>query len=102
MQHAKTDLVRLARRRAGAKLGFLIHLAVFIAVNALLFFISQHARPGAGWFAYPLGGWGIGLAIHGLVVWAASPGSRLRERMVADELARLEREHAPGASSRRG
>ena len=58
------DLVRLARRRAAAKFGFLIHLTVFVAVNAFLYFINQRTSPNVSWFAFPLGGWAIGLAIH--------------------------------------
>jgi uncharacterized membrane protein len=89
------DLERIARRRAGAKFGFMIHCTVFIAVNALLFFINQRATPGVQWFAFPLGGWAIGLAIHGLVVFLS--GSGLRERMVAAEMRRLQANRSPGA-----
>lgn len=88
----KTDLLRIARRRAAAKFGFLIHLTVFAAVNGLLYAINQRTTPGLSWFAFPLGGWAIGLAIHGLATFLSVSG--LRERLVADELARLERNRA--------
>ncbi len=42
----------------------LIHLAVFVAVNAMLYFINQRTTPGITWFTFALGGWAIGLAIH--------------------------------------
>ena len=35
------DIERLARRRAGAKLGWFIHAAVYVCVNALLMTISS-------------------------------------------------------------
>ncbi len=89
------DLVRIARRRAGMKFGFLVHLAVFVAVNALLFAINQRTTPGFAWFAFPLGGWAIGLSMHGLAVYLS--GSGLRERMIEDELRKLESRRAPGA-----
>lgn len=88
-------LLRTARRRASAKFGFLIHFTVFVAVNAMLFFINQRTTPGLSWFAFPLGGWGIGLTIHGLIVFVR--GSGLHELMVAAELRRLEGRHGPGA-----
>ena len=88
------DLVRIARRRAHAKLGFMIHLTVFVAVNALLFLVNQRASPGVSWFVFPLGGWAIGLAIHGLVVFASASG--LRERMVEGEMRRLRAKSTPG------
>ncbi|MBE0623224.1 MAG: 2TM domain-containing protein [Burkholderiales bacterium] len=93
MEHE--HLVRLARRRAGMKFGFFIHLSVFIAVNTLLFLINQQATPGYTWFPFPLGGWAVGLSIHGLAVYLS--GSGLRERMVDDELRKLESRRAPGA-----
>jgi uncharacterized integral membrane protein len=95
-----TNLLRIARRRAAAKFGFLIHLTVFIAVNGVLYAINQRTTPDVAWSLFPLGGWALGLAIHGLVVFASASG--FRERMVAEELARLERAHAAaGVGSRR-
>jgi hypothetical protein len=89
------DLLKTARRRANARFGFLIHLAVFIAVIALLTVINLRSSPQHHWFAFPLGGWAIGLAIHGLAVFLN--GSGLRERMVAAELRKLERRHGGDA-----
>ena len=89
------DLARIARRRAGAKLGFMIHLTVFVTVNAFLYFINQRTTPGVTWFPFPLGGWAIGLAIHGLVVFLS--GSGLREHLVEAELRKLKAGVTPGA-----
>jgi len=93
MEHE--ELIRIARRRAGMKFGIFIHLKVFIAVNTLLFVVNQQTTPGFSWFAFPLGGWAIGLSIHGLAVYLS--GSGLRERMVEDELRKLEARRSPGA-----
>ena len=89
------DLLRIARRRAAAKFGFMIHLTVFVAVNALLYAINQGTSPGVSWFAFPLGGWGLGLAIHGLVVFLSSSG--LRERMIEGEMKKLRAPRTPAA-----
>ena len=89
------DLLRIARRRASAKFGFLIHLTVFIAVNAMLFFINQSTSPGVTWSLFPLAGWGLGLSIHGLAVFLS--GSGLRERMIEGELRKLRSNSTPGA-----
>lgn len=93
MEH--DQLVRTARRRAGMKFGFYVHLMVFIAVNTLLFVINQRATPGYAWFPFPLGGWAIGLSIHGLAVYLSGTG--LRERMIEDELRKLEMRRGTGA-----
>lgn len=83
--------LRLARRRAGAKIGFLIHLTAFIAVNGGLMLINLGITPQHRWFPFPLGGWALGLAIHGLLVFW--PGFGLREKLVESELKRLDRQH---------
>ena len=70
-----SEIELLARRRAGAKLGWLIHAAVFACVNALLITIS--VASGKPWAIFPLTGWGLGLTIHGAVVWLGSPGSAI-------------------------
>lgn len=96
----RKDLERIARRRAAAKFGFLIHLTVFVVVNVLLYVVNQRTTPTVGWFAFPLGGWAIGLTIHGLAVFLSTSG--LRERAIASELRKLEAQaglpSGPGAS----
>ena len=89
------QLARTARRRAGMKFGFFIHLAVFVAVNTLLFVVNQRTAPGFSWFAFPLGGWAIGVGVHGLAVYLSLSG--LRERMVESELRKLESRRGAGA-----
>ena len=89
------DLATIARRRASAKFGFLIHLGVFIAVNLGLVAINYSIDPGFAWHRFPLAGWALGLAIHGLAVYFI--GSGLRERMVDAEMKKLEAQRTSGA-----
>jgi hypothetical protein len=93
----RNEMERLARRRAGAKMGFIIHATVFVLVNAALFAINRQFSPQHTWSFWPLGGWGIGLAIHGLVVYGFAPGGGISRRLVDAELRRLEQRKAPGA-----
>ena len=82
-------VLRLAQRRARAKMGFFIHLAVFVMVNAVLVLIDLLALRRHGFSLFPALGWGLGLAIHGAVVFFAGSGSALHQRLVDVELARL-------------
>ena len=91
----REQMQRIARCRAGAKFGFFIHLTVFVAVNTLLFLINQRTTPELSWFTFPLGGWAVGLSIHGLAVYLSASG--LRERMIERELRRLESRRDAGA-----
>jgi hypothetical protein len=92
MEKDMEDLDRIARKRAGAKLGFYIHATVFVAVNLLLLALNRQFTPGYLWHLWPLGGWAIGLAFHGLAVFFLGSGSGLRERMIERERRRLETE----------
>ena len=77
----------LARKRAGAKLGWFVHASVYTVVNLFLILIAL--LTGKAWAIFPLLGWGLGLAIHAAVVWLAGGGSALHERLLARERARL-------------
>lgn len=80
-------LERLARKRAGMRMGWLIHASVFLAVNLLLAAIS--ASSDKHWAVFPFLGWGLGLAIHGAVVFLAAGGFGLQQRLVERERSRL-------------
>ncbi|MDR7094639.1 2TM domain-containing protein [Hydrogenophaga laconesensis] len=85
------DLDRLARRRAAARMAWYVHALVFLAVNAVLAALSLSS--GRHWAIYPALGWGLGLLIHGLVVWVVLGGGGLQQRLVAQERERLLRDH---------
>ena len=90
LDDAAARLERLARKRAGAKMGWYIHALVYVCVNAGLALISW--RSGQDWFVFPLAGWGLGLAIHGLAVWLSAGGAGLHERLLQAERDKLQRE----------
>jgi hypothetical protein len=81
------DIDSLARRRVKSQLGWYKHLAVYLIVNAFL--ISMSVWQGRNWALFPLLGWGLGLALHGVSVWFAGAGSSLREKMVERERQKL-------------
>ena len=85
----RNEMERLARRRAGAKMGFIVHATVFLLVNTVLFVINQQVSPQHAWSFWPLGGWAIGLAIHGLVVYGFASGGGIWRSLLAAELRKL-------------
>ena len=72
-----------AKRRAGEKLGFYIHLVAYITVNLFLVFINYSTNPQYLWFKWPLLGWGIGLFFHWFAVFV---GPKLMQHFVKQEL----------------
>ena len=102
------SLAQRARRRVALKKGFFIHLLVFVLVNAGLFVLWEGAEwglgDGAGWGRhhrvggfFPLWGWGLGLAIHGIVVLLRLQGEGVTQRMVEREIEALRRREGPDA-----
>jgi hypothetical protein len=83
---------RIARKRAGAKLGWYIHASFYVVVNIVIFSLSRYGFGTRPWSVFPLLGWGVGLAFHGISVFIIGKGSGLRERMVARERERLMRQ----------
>ncbi|CAN5900503.1 2TM domain-containing protein [soil metagenome] len=89
-QAAPDDLETRARRRVKLKMGFFIHAFVFVLVNAGLYAIDSMTG-NMRWSHFPLFGWGLGLAIHGVVTFISLQGDGLRERMLAREIETLRR-----------
>ena len=87
------QLERQARKRAAAKLGWYIHASVYLLVNLLL--LSLSLASGRHWAVFPLLGWGIGLAVHGVVVFLLTGGAGLYQRLVQRERERLSLQRDP-------
>lgn len=90
MTPAPTDeqIARRAKHRVDMKIGFYTHALVYVLVNLGLFGLNLY-QGGPRWHAFPMLGWGLGLAIHGIVTWLGLRGDGLRERMLAQEIERL-------------
>lgn len=86
MNTLSPELERTARRRAGLKMGWFLHAGVYLAVNLLLAALS--AASGRHWAVYPAFGWGLGLAIHGVVVFLVAGGG-MYENLVERERRQL-------------
>ena len=92
-QLSPEQIERLAHKRAGAKLGWYVHAAVYVVVNLFIFGLSQYGFGQRPWSVFPLLGWGLGLALHGISVFLLSAGGGLRERLVQHERDRLRQRH---------
>jgi hypothetical protein len=62
-----------ARKRVEEIKGFYGSLTAYIVVNLGLLVLNLITSPGYLWFLWPLIGWGIGVAIHGMKVFNCLP-----------------------------
>jgi hypothetical protein len=92
---SEDEIERIARKRAGAKLGWYLHAAVFVVVNLFIFGLSQYGFGQRPWSVFPLLGWGVGLALHGVSVFMLGKGTPFRDRLVQRERERLHRRNGP-------
>jgi hypothetical protein len=77
----------VAERRAQAKLGFMIHLAVFGMISNI-----QFVQGLINWdfsFVRGLLGWGLGVAIHGIALLFSQ--LNIEERLVQQELEQFQK-----------
>lgn len=86
--------LRRARERVEAIRGFWIHLSIYLIVNLgllVLNLVLNQVNDGQTYFFFwPLVIWGIGLLIHGFVVFGADRflGPEWEERKIREELNR--------------
>lgn len=62
-----------AKKRIEEIKGFYGNLTAYIVVNIMLFVINMVTSPEHLWFFWPMLGWGIGVAFHGMRVFNYMP-----------------------------
>lgn len=63
----KDEKYERAKKRVAELKGFYTHLAIYLTIMALLFFIDYSDR-GNWWFHWPAIGWGIFIVIRGVSI----------------------------------
>jgi hypothetical protein len=86
----ENELETIATKRVQARMGFFVHLAMYLVMNTGLVAIWYFTGHGYPWFMWPLLGWGIGILAHG-VSMLIGPGSSAERRAIDRELHRLRR-----------
>jgi len=86
------QLRALAKRRVEARMGLIMHLTMYVAVNAGLVAIWALTGAHYPWFLWPMLGWGMGIIGH-VLAWFFGPDSIRGERAVDREVQRLHAQH---------
>jgi len=95
MADVTDDRYEEARRRVEAKIGFFVHLLVFVVINVIFLIIA-----GEDWLWVTLF-WGIGLALHGFATFfgTTDAAQRWKERQIQKELERSQRSSTAAATT---
>jgi len=75
-----------AKKKVEGKIGFHIHLTIYIVVITLLAIINYSSSTEYIWFKWPLIGWGIAVIIHALSIYKPLGKSTMKERMIEKEM----------------
>lgn len=75
-----------AKKRVEARMGFYIHLAVYLLVNTFLSILNMAFSSDYFWVIWPMIGWGSGLIIHGLRTFVFTSESSVKERLIEKEM----------------
>ncbi len=79
-----------ARKTAEARVGFYVHLGVYVVINSLLVALWYFTGPNIfPWFIFPLFGWGAGVVAHGIGTFR---GPAYVDKMAEEEYMRLKRQ----------
>jgi hypothetical protein len=74
-----------ATRRVYAKVGLAWHALVFVISNAAMIALNLVYTPDKLWFVWPLAGWGTGLLLHAVAIFA---GMGTTQQMIQKEIQR--------------
>jgi len=89
------ELRERARKRVEDIVGFWVHVLIFTVVNAGIWIIDATQGDGIEWAYWTTIPWGIGLAIHAVVLIAELRifGDAWRERKISEYMDRERRAH---------
>lgn len=81
-----SEIYKRAKKRAAAKLGFYIHLGVYLLVITILVILNLTSGETYFWAKWPMFGWGIGVFWHAMGVYVFNGKSTIQERMIEKEM----------------
>lgn len=80
-----TEEYLAAKKAVEEKLGFYVHLTSYVLVNGYFTFLSVR-HGGYFWAIWPMIGWGIGLAFHGISVFGFFNNNSWKDKQIQKEI----------------
>lgn len=86
------ELEEVAKKRVQARMGLVVHLAMYLVMNVGFVAIWWMTGRGYPWFLWPMIGWGMAIVAH-VISLAIGPGSAAERRAIDREVRRLRQVH---------
>ncbi|MFA7687180.1 MAG: 2TM domain-containing protein [Moheibacter sp.] len=80
-----------AKKVVEDRLGFYVHLAAYVLMNAFFLFLNFR-KEGQFWAIWPIAGWGIGLLFHGVSVFGFFNKSEWKNKQIKKQLEKQRRQ----------
>ncbi len=89
-QPTEDEIYQKARKRVDEKKGFYAHLCVYLAFNILIVIIWLVTSLGGYlWFVFPVGGWGVIVALHFLFVFVFNKDASWEKKALEKEAEKI-------------
>lgn len=82
----KQEQYLYAKKKVEARMGFYIHLGVYLGVITLLTILNLTVDGDYFWAKWPMIGWGSGLIVHALFTFVFESKSTLKTRLIEKEM----------------
>ena len=76
----------IAKKKVEARMGFYIHLGVYLGVMTLLIVLNLVVTKGYFWAMWPMIGWGSAIIIHALFTFVFTTKSNMKDRLIEKEM----------------
>lgn len=81
-----SEAYQSAKKRVEAKMGFYMHLSVYVAVILFLAIINFVTSSNTIWFQWPMLGWGVAVVLHAVTVFFFPSRFAVTEEMIEEEM----------------
>lgn len=81
-----SDTIASIKKRLKKRKDFYNHLGTFVVISVFLLGLNLYTDPQTIWAVWPIGGWGIAVALQGVQVLIEDKTSRWEQKAIRQEL----------------
>jgi hypothetical protein len=91
-QQTEEEILQKARKRVDEIKSFYSHLAVYVIFSIAFVVIWAVTSPGGyAWFIWPVGGWGVAVALHAFGTFVFNRDTKWEKRAIEKEADKIKK-----------